>query len=76
MHEAYPGTAALSATTSGLPPALGAELAEEAALHALYATTLTSVPRGVDFVSANENIHFRQCWPWAQASRTIHGTTH
>ncbi len=49
------------------------ELTEEPALHALYAEDFEfSVPRGVDFVSDNENIHFASVLVLHKASRTIH----
>ncbi|MCB1856267.1 MAG: hypothetical protein KDI05_15370 [Halieaceae bacterium] len=76
MHEAYPrarlyGTVRHHERFADLP--WERELAEEAALHALYADDFDfSVPRGVDFVSANENIHFSSVLALHRASRTIH----
>lgn len=49
------------------------ELTESAELHALFADDLEfSVPAGVDFISANENIHFSSVMVRHIASKTVH----
>jgi len=46
---------------------------EDPELHTLFAEDLEfSVPRGVDFISADENIHFSSVLVFHPASRTIH----
>lgn len=46
---------------------------DSAALHTLFADDLQfSVPRGVDFISANENVHFSSVLAYHPASKTIH----
>jgi hypothetical protein len=46
---------------------------EDPELHALYADVLDlSIPRGVDFISANENVHFSSVLAYHRASGTIH----
>lgn len=46
---------------------------EDVALHALFEEDLDfSVPRGVDFISADENIHFSSVLAYHKASKTIH----
>lgn len=46
---------------------------DEPALHRLFADDLSfSVPRGVDFIPANENIHFSSVLAYHRPSRTIH----
>lgn len=46
---------------------------DDPALHALYAEDLIfSIPRGVDFISANENLHFSSVLVIHKASRTMH----
>ncbi len=46
---------------------------EDAALHALFADDFDfSVPRGVDFISANEKVHFSSVLAFHRASDTIH----
>lgn len=46
---------------------------EDQALHELYADDLDfSIPRGVDFISANENVHFSSVLAYHRASGTIH----
>lgn len=76
MHELYPsarlhGTVRHLALFPDLP--WEAERTEETELHALYADDLDfSVPRGVDFVSANSNIHFSSVLAMHTASGTIH----
>lgn len=76
MHELYP-RARLYGTVRHhkLFPDLPWEelLTEDPALHALYADDFEfSVPRGVDFVSSNENIHFASVLVMHMASHTIH----
>jgi hypothetical protein len=46
---------------------------EDPALHAMFADDLDfSVPRGVDFISSNEHVHFSSVLVWHRASKTIH----
>jgi hypothetical protein len=46
---------------------------EDAELHSLFSKDLEfSVPRGVDFISADENVHFSSVLVFHPASRTIH----
>ena len=46
---------------------------EDPELHALFADDFEfSVPRGVDFISANENVHFSSVLVLHRASKTIH----
>lgn len=46
---------------------------EDPALHQLFAEELDfSVPRGVDFIPANENLHFSSVLAFHPASRTLH----
>jgi hypothetical protein len=46
---------------------------EQARLHKLFEEDFEfSVPRGVDFISANENVHFSSVLVLHRASRTIH----
>ncbi|WP_437937029.1 hypothetical protein [Sorangium sp. So ce341] len=76
MHAHYPH-ARLYGTSRHLSrfPDLPWEktLIEDPAAHALFAGDLDfSVPRGVDFVSANENVHFSSVLVLHRASRTIH----
>jgi hypothetical protein len=76
MHELYPeaklyGTVRHRERFADLP--WEEELTEEPALHALYEADFAfSVPRGVDFVSSNENIHFSSVLVLHKASHTIH----
>lgn len=76
MHELYPeaqlyGTVRHLERFADLP--WEAERTEDAELHALYADDFEfSVPEGVDFVSANENIHFSSVLIMHPASHTIH----
>jgi len=76
MHEAYPhaklfGTARHKAKLGDLPwetsrtedPALGDRFGEDFSF---------SVPRGVDFVPANENLHFASVLAFHHASKTLH----
>ena len=76
MHELYPearlyGTVRQLERFPDLP--WEAERTEDPELHALYADDFEfSVPGGVDFVSANDNIHFSSVLVMHHASRTIH----
>jgi hypothetical protein len=76
MHELYPearlyGTARHLERFPDLP--WEAEHTEDSELHALYADDFEfSVPAGVDFVSANDNIHFSSVLIMHPASHTIH----
>lgn len=46
---------------------------EDAELHAMYAGDFEfSLPRGVDFISANEHVHFSSVLAFHRNSRTIH----
>lgn len=46
---------------------------EDPELHAMFADDLEfSVPRGVDFISANEHVHFSSVLAFHIASRTLH----
>lgn len=76
MHELYPearlyGTARHRERFPGLP---WAEMnTEDAALHESYAEDFEfSVPQGVDFIPADENLHFSSVMVYHPASRTIH----
>ena len=75
MHDLYPdarlyGTARHRQRFSELP--WEAELTEDPELHALYSDDFAfSIPRGVDFISANENIHFSSVLVKHRASNTI-----
>jgi len=76
MHEIYP-EATLYGTQrhhTRFPDLPWAELrTEDPALHELYAGDFDfSVPRGVDFISADENIHFSSVLALHRASMTIH----
>jgi hypothetical protein len=76
MHKLYP-QARLYGTVRHLErfPDLPweAERTEDPELHALYADDFEfSVPAGVDFVSANDNIHFSSVLIMHHASHTIH----
>jgi len=76
MHELYPG-ARLYGTVRHLElfPDLPweAERTEDPELHAFYAEDLQfSVPRGVDFVSANSNVHFSSVLAFHIDSGTLH----
>lgn len=76
MHEIYPD-ATLYGTQrhhTRFPDLPWAELrTEDPALHELYAGDFDfSVPRGVDFISADENIHFSSVLALHKASMTIH----
>lgn len=48
-------------------------LINDPALHAQYASDFEfSVPRGVDFISSNENLHFSSVLAFHPATRTLH----
>jgi len=76
MHERYPharhyGTARHLTMFPGLE--WQPLCTEDPELHALFAEDFEfSVPRGVDFISADENIHFSSVLVHHPASRTIH----
>lgn len=76
MHERYPharlhGTARHVAKFPDLP--WEDARTEQPALHAMFADDLEfSVPRGVDLVSADENVHFSSVLALHGASKTIH----
>jgi hypothetical protein len=76
LHEKYPrarlhGTARHAAKAPDLPwDTLRTESPE---LHALYAADLElTVPRGVDFIPADEQLHFASVLAIHRASRTLH----
>lgn len=76
MHELFP-QARLYGTARHLErfPELPWEKirTEDPALHREFAEVFEfSVPRGVDFISANENVHFSSVLVYHRASRTIH----
>jgi hypothetical protein len=76
MHQLYP-QAKLYGTQRHLErfPELPwePERTEDAVLHELFADDFDfSVPRGVDFISANENIHFASVLALHRSSRTAH----
>jgi hypothetical protein len=76
MHERFPhaklyGTARHISRFSELP--WEALRTEDAELHAMFADDFEfSVPRGVDLISANENVHFSSVLVLHRASNTIH----
>lgn len=76
MHERYPhadlhGTARHVRRLPGLP--WQEACTEDPELHAGYADDFEfSVPAGVDFISANENVHFSSVLAYHRASKTIH----
>jgi hypothetical protein len=76
MHKQYPdarlyGTRRHHQKFPGLP--WQAELTESAECAALFADDLEfSIPAGVDFISANENLHFSSVLAYHQTSKTIH----
>jgi len=76
MHEQFPkarlyGTARHIARLPDLP--WEQDLVEETALQDLYAADFDfSVPRGVDFISANEHVHFSSVLAFHLSSATIH----
>lgn len=76
LHERYPharlyGTARHHARFADLP--WEDERTEDPALHARYADDLDfSVPRGVELIPDNENLHFASVLVFHRASRTLH----
>jgi len=76
MHALYPGaklygTARHLSRFPDLPWA--GERTEDPELHKKFAGDFEfSVPRGVDFISDDQNIHFSSVLVWHRASRTIH----
>jgi len=76
MHEMFPrarlyGTARHLSRFPELPWAN--THTDDPALHKQYAEDLEfSVPRGVDFISANEDVHFSSVLALHRASKTIH----
>lgn len=76
LHERYPrallyGTARHVARAPTLP--WQPELTESAQMQSLFAEDFEfSVPKGVDFISNNENIHFSSVLVYHPASKTIH----
>lgn len=76
MHGAFPnarlyGTARHRSLFPDLP--WEQTLSEDAATHALFAEDLEfSVPRGVDFISADERVHLSSVLALHRASRTLH----
>ena len=76
MHQLYPqarlyGTARHLERFPDLP--WEAALTEAPELHSLYAADFEfSIPAGVDFISANDNIHFSSVLVMHLTSRTIH----
>jgi hypothetical protein len=76
MHERFPhaklyGTARHVARSPELP--WEDARTEDPDLHAMFAGDFEfSVPRGVDFISANENVHFSSVLVLHRASKTIH----
>ena len=76
MHERYPraklyGTARHVSRFPDLP--WQKTRTEQRRLHTMFARDFEfSVPRGVDFISANENVHFASVLALHRASQTIH----
>lgn len=76
MHERFPearlyGTARHLSRFPELP--WESQRTEDPELHAMFAGELDfSVPRGVDFISSNENVHFSSVLVLHRASKTIH----
>jgi hypothetical protein len=76
VHERFPkarlyGTARHLSRFPDLP--WEPQRTEDPALHGMYAEDFEfSVPRGVDFISSNENIHFSSVLVFHRASKTIH----
>jgi hypothetical protein len=76
MHERYPhallyGTARHVARAPALP--WQPEHTESPEIQTLFAEDFEfSVPKGVDFISKNENIHFSSVLVYHRASKTIH----
>lgn len=76
LHERYPAVKLYgTARHKRLAPELAWEREEtdQQALHALFAEDLDfSVPRGVDFIPSNENLHFSSVLAFHSASKTLH----
>lgn len=76
MHAQFPGAKLFgTARHASKLPELPWESAhtEDPALHAMFAEDLDfSVPRGVDFISDDENVHFSSVLVFHRASKTIH----
>ena len=76
LHDLYPrarlyGTARHHRLERDLP--WQKELTEDVALHDLFKDDLEfSVPRGVDLIPSNENLHFSSVLAFHPASRTLH----
>lgn len=76
LHELYPkaklyGTARHLYRFQDIP--WQHERTEEAALHQLFSDVLDfSVPRGVDFIPRNENLHFSSVLAFHRPTRTLH----
>lgn len=76
LHAAYPkaklyGTARHKSRALELP--WQPELTNEPACHALFADAFDfSVPRGVDFIPDNPNLHFSSVLAFHRSSRTLH----
>jgi hypothetical protein len=76
MHQQYPkarlyGTARHLARFPDLP--WQKTRTEQARLHTMFKEDFEfSVPRGTDFISANESVHFSSVLVFHRASRTIH----
>jgi hypothetical protein len=76
MHQRFPharlhGTARHVARFPELP--WEGICTEDPELHAIFAEDFEfSVPRGVDFISGNENVHFSSVLVFHRASKTIH----
>jgi hypothetical protein len=76
MHERFPraklyGTARHLSRDPELP--WQEACTEDPALHAMFADDFDfSIPRGVDFISANPNVHFSSVLVMHRASETIH----
>ncbi len=76
MHQRYPkaklyGTARHLSRFPDLP--WQKTRTEQPRLHTMFEEDFEfSVPRGVDFISANENVHFSSVLVFHRASRTIH----
>lgn len=76
MHERYPGTRHFG-TARHLSKFPGLEwqpsLTEDTKTHAMFAKDFEfSVPRGVDFISDDEKVHFSSVLVFHPASKTIH----
>ncbi len=74
-HEQFPqarlyGTTRHIAKAPDLP--WQPEHTDSPALHALFDEFTFTVPRGVDFISSNENVHFSSVLAIHNASRTLH----